>query len=62
LAALHRDDELAELSTIEIAADSPAEHPVRYDDLVQVMDVAVAAGFTRPALLQPHALSWQPAL
>lgn len=60
---LHKTSALFEHETaIEIAADSTDAHPIRYQDLVATMDVAVKAGFVDVGVTDPSGLSARPSL
>lgn len=62
LAALKKEEAFAERNDIEIAAESTSTNPVKYDDIVHAMDLAVGAGFTGVGLSEPTSLAWRPTL
>jgi len=62
LAALKKEADFAERNDIEIAAESTTASPVKYDDIIHAMDVAVDVGFTGVGLSEPTSLSWRPTL
>lgn len=47
-------------AAIEIAADSTASHPIAYQSLIAVMDIAVETGFVDVGLTDPQGLSARP--
>ena len=55
-------DEFAERNDLEIAAESTSVNPVKYDDVVQAMDLAVSVGFKGVGLSEPTSLAWRPTL
>jgi len=62
LTGLKKEEAFAERSDIEIAAESTATNPVKYDFVVHAMDLAVKVGFTGVGLSEPTSLSWRPTL
>ncbi|HVV88310.1 MAG TPA: biopolymer transporter ExbD [Kofleriaceae bacterium] len=63
LGKLKGEEDFAERGDIEIAAESTnPEHPVKYDDIIHAMDLAVKVGFTQVNLSEPSSLSWRPTL
>ncbi len=62
LVALKKEEAFAERNDIEIAAESTITKPVKYDDVVHAMDLAVGAGFTGVGLSEPTSLAWRPTL
>jgi biopolymer transport protein ExbD len=62
LVALKKEEAFAERNDIEIAAESTATSPVKYDYVIHAMDVAVKVGFTGVGLSEPTSLSWRPTL
>jgi biopolymer transport protein ExbD len=63
LIALKAEDDFALRGDIEIAAESAnLDNPVRYDDVIHAMDLAVKVGFTQVNLSEPTSLSWRPTL
>jgi biopolymer transport protein ExbD len=49
-------------SDLEIAAESTAAAPVKYQDIVHAMDIAVRAGFQDVGLSDPQGLAARPTL
>jgi biopolymer transport protein ExbD len=49
-------------SEIEIAANSTAQHPIAYQELIAAMDVAVKTGFIDVGITEPRGLSAYPTL
>jgi biopolymer transport protein ExbD len=49
-------------TAIEIAADSSAARPVRYQELIAAMDTAVKVGFIDVGITDPQGLSARPTL
>lgn len=47
-------------TSVELAADSSREHPVKYQELVGAMDVAIKVGFADVGIMAPSQLSAQP--
>jgi len=62
LVALKASDDFSERNDIEVAAESTLTNPVKYDDVVHTMDIAVGAGFIGVGLSEPTSLSWRPSL
>ena len=63
LTKLKAEEDFAERGDIEIAAESSNPlNPVRYDDIIQAMDIAVKVGFTQVKLTEPTSLAWRPTL
>lgn len=63
LTKLKGEEDFAERGDIEIAAESANPlNPVRYDDIIQAMDIAVKVGFTQVKLTEPTSLAWRPTL
>ena len=62
LIALKKEEAFAERNDIEIAAESTSVAPVKYDHVIQAMDLAVKVGFTGVGLSEPTSLSWRPTL
>ena len=52
----------ADKTEIEIAANSTAERPISYQELIAAMDVAVKAGFVDVGITEPASLSARPVL
>jgi len=47
---------------IEVAAESTAQSPVEYQDIIHAMDVAVKVGFVDVGLTDPNGLAARPSL
>ncbi|HVK72885.1 MAG TPA: biopolymer transporter ExbD [Kofleriaceae bacterium] len=62
LTALKKEEAFAERNDIEIAAESTTTNPVKYDDVVHAMDLAVEVGFKGVGLSEPTSLAWRPTL
>jgi biopolymer transport protein ExbD len=63
LTKLKAEEDFAERGDIEIAAESTNPlNPVKYDDVIHAMDLAVKVGFTQVNLSEPNSLSWRPTL
>jgi biopolymer transport protein ExbD len=63
LVQLKGEDDFVERADIEIAAESPnPDIPVKYEDVIHAMDLAVKVGFTQVNLSEPTSLSWRPTL
>lgn len=63
LAKLKAEEDFAERGDIEIAAESTNPlNPVKYEDVIHAMDIAVKVGFTQVNLSEPTSLSWRPTL
>jgi biopolymer transport protein ExbD len=62
LTGLKKEEAFAERNDIEIAAESTATAPVKYDYVIRAMDLAVKVGFTGVGLSEPTSLSWRPTL
>jgi biopolymer transport protein ExbD len=62
LIALKKEEAFAERNDLEIAAESTTLQPVRYNDVVHAMDIAVKVGFHGVGLSEPTSLSWRPTL
>jgi biopolymer transport protein ExbD len=63
LTKLKAEEDFAERGDIEIAAESLNPlNPVKYDDVIHAMDLAVKVGFTQVNLSEPSSLSWRPTL
>lgn len=52
----------ADRADIEIAAESTTQQPVKYQDVIQAMDVAVKVGFIDVGLSDPAGLAARPSL
>ena len=52
----------AERTDIEVAAESTAQAPVKYQDIIRAMDVAVKVGFIDVGLSDPAGLAARPSL
>jgi biopolymer transport protein ExbD len=63
LGKLKAEEDFAERGDIEIAAESSNPlNPVKYQDIIHAMDLAVKVGFTQVNLSEPTSLSWRPTL
>ena len=51
-----------ERNDLEIAAESTATAPVKYQDIIHAMDIAVKVGFTDVGLSDPQGLAARPSL
>lgn len=52
----------ADRTDIEVAAESTRDAPVKYQDIIHAMDVALKAGFIDVGLTDPNGLSARPSL
>ena len=52
----------ADRSDVEIAAESTTAAPVKYQDIIHAMDIAVKVGFTDVGLSDPQGLAARPTL
>lgn len=62
LIALKKEEAFAERNDLEIAAQSTTMDPVKYNDVIHAMDIAVKVGFHGVGLSEPTSLSWRPTL
>ena len=62
LTALKKEEAFAERNDLEIAAESTTSAPVKYDNVITAMDLAVKVGFSGVGLSEPTSLSWRPTL
>lgn len=62
LIALKKEEAFAERNDLEIAAQSTTLDPVKYNDVIHAMDIAVKVGFHGVGLSEPTSLSWRPTL
>jgi biopolymer transport protein ExbD len=63
LGRLKGEEDFAERGDIEIAAESVNPlNPVKYEDVIHAMDLAIKVGFTQVNLSEPTSLSWRPTL
>jgi len=62
LAIQKKSSFFADRQDLEIAADSTAAAPVKYQDIIHAMDVAVQVGFIDVGLSDPQGLAARPTL